>query len=56
MVVKKIEGYLRKSGMTASAFGRQVCGDPRLVWDLRRGREPGQRLTRKINAFIGAGR
>lgn len=56
MIVRKVERYLRESGMTASAFGRAVAGDPGLVTDLRNGREPGRRLASRIDEFIGAGR
>ncbi len=56
MILMKVERYLRASGMSATAFGRRVARDPRLVHDLRRGREPGLRLTQRIDAFIGTGR
>ncbi|WP_302477397.1 hypothetical protein [Sphingomonas sp. ID1715] len=39
--------------MSATRFGRTVARDPRLVHDLRRGREPGARLRARITAFIG---
>jgi len=54
MILRKIECYLRDSGMSPTAFGRRVAGDPRLVHDLRRGRAPGARLTARIEKFIGA--
>jgi len=53
MILRKIEQYLRQSGMSATAFGRRVARDPRLVHDLRRGRAPGQSLTHRIESFIG---
>ena len=56
MILGKVERYLRDSGMSATRFGRQVACDPRLVHDLRRGRQAGPRMTRQIEAFIGAGR
>jgi hypothetical protein len=52
MILRKIEHYLQQSGMSATAFGRRVAHDPRLVHDLRRGRAPGQRLMRRIESFI----
>lgn len=55
MVLRKVERYLRASGMSATAFGRRVARDPRLVHDLRRGREVGARLRARIESFIGAG-
>lgn len=53
MILRKVEHYLEQSGMSATAFGRQVARDPRLVHDLRRGRAPGPRLTHRIESFIG---
>jgi hypothetical protein len=56
MILRKIEQYLRQSGMSATTFGRRVARDPRLVHDLRRGREPGPRLSHRIESFIGGAR
>lgn len=53
MIRRKVEQYLKRSGMSATRFGRLVARDPRLVHDLRRGREPGARLVARIDAFIG---
>lgn len=47
-----IEKYLRKTGMRASNFGREAAKDPRLVFDLRRGREPGRRIVRKVQDYM----
>lgn len=52
----KVERFLKSSGMSPTAFGRQVARDPRLVHDMRRGREVGARLMKRIESFIGAGR
>jgi hypothetical protein len=49
---RAIEVFLRKSGMTATRFGRDAVGDPRLVHDLRNGRSPGLRMQRRIMNFI----
>lgn len=56
MVLRKVEIYLRAKGISATAFGRQVARDPRLVHDMRKGRELGERLTHRIETFIGEGR
>lgn len=55
MILRKIEKYLKESGTPATRFGREAAGDPRLVSDLRNGREAGERLCRRIEHFI-AGR
>ena len=50
----KIEKFLKRSRMSASKFGRLAARDPRLVHDLRRGREPGDAMAARIEAFIVA--
>lgn len=56
MLLRRIELYLRESGIPPTRFGREAVRDPRLVHDLRRGREPGARIVSRIDAFIDAGR
>ena len=51
---KRIEGYLKASGTPATRFGREAVRDPRLVHDMRRGREIGPRVAKRIIAFIEA--
>ena len=55
-LLRQIERYLRESGIPATRFGREAVRDPRLVFDLRRGREPGARIASRIDAFIQARR
>lgn len=50
----KIEKFLRASEMPATKFGRLAAGDPRLVGDLRRGREPRAQLVARLEAFLAA--
>ena len=38
-----------------SRFGRDAVNDPALVYNLRRGRQPGRRLIGRVEAFM-AGR
>ena len=52
MIRRKVEIYLRETGMAPTRFGEAVARDPRLVFDLRRGREPGPRMRARIEAFI----
>jgi hypothetical protein len=51
-ILRKIELYLRASGVTPTRFGRDVAGDPRLVSDMRNGREPGVKMCALINAYL----
>ena len=54
-LLSKVERCLRRRKITASRFGRMAAGDPKFVFDLRRGREPRPRTTQRILAFIAAG-
>ena len=53
-LLQRVERHLRRTGMTATAFGRTALNDPRLVHDLRRGREPRPRTAARICAFMDA--
>ena len=47
-----IDRFLRGSGMPPTKFGRLAVNDPRLVGDLRRGRQPGSAIAARGEAFI----
>ncbi|MFM7028351.1 MAG: hypothetical protein ACKOXK_06715 [Chakrabartia sp.] len=47
-----IEHYLKRTGMTPTRFGRLAVRDPRLVLDLRRGREMTPRLEGRVRRFM----
>ena len=53
MILRQIEMFLRRSGMSATEFGRRAARDPRLVHDLRKGRETGPRMNARIATFMG---
>ena len=53
-VLGEIERYLRKTGKKPTRFGREAANDPQLVFDIRRGRAIGTRLTARIEAFLEA--
>ncbi len=48
----KIESYRARARITATRFGRRVANDPRLVLDMRRGRQPSPDMIRRVEAFI----
>ena len=58
MLIRDIERFLRHTGLAPTTFGRLSAADPRLVFDLRNGREPrkGMRLRVEhfMNTFAGA--
>ena len=52
-LIVDIDRYLRRTGIAESTFGRRAVNDPRLVGDLRRGRQPGPRIAGRVKAIIG---
>ena len=37
-LIERVEAYLKRTGMTATLFGKKALNDPNLVFDLREGR------------------
>jgi hypothetical protein len=53
-LLRTIEAHLRATGTPPTRFGREAVGDPRLVGDLRAGREPRSRMEARVRAYISA--
>lgn len=49
-ILRRIESFLRDTGMAPTRFGRDAVRDPRLVFDMRNGREPTPKMIQK--AFV----
>jgi hypothetical protein len=49
---RQIERFLIQYGMPATKFGRLVAHDPRLVHDMRRGRELRASMVDRAEAFM----
>ena len=54
-LLPRIDRYLRHTNTAATRFGRNAVNDPRLVGDLRNGREPGPRVAARIVRYLEAG-
>ena len=52
---RDVEKFLKNSNTPAAKFGREAMGDPRFVFDLRKGREPRPRTVERIRAFLETG-
>ncbi len=52
MLIRKIEVFLRRTGMAATTFGRLATHDPRFVLDLRNGRMPRIYTEKKVEHFM----
>lgn len=48
----EIDRFLRRTKMPHTKFGRLSVSDPRLVHDLRRGRQPQPPMVAKVRMFI----
>ena len=51
-LLREVEKFLRHTDFSAARFGREAMGDPRFVFDLRRGREPRPRTVARIRNFL----
>ncbi len=51
-LLQRIEAFLKESAMPPSVFGRAAAHDPRLVSDLRSGREPGLDMICRVEHFM----
>jgi hypothetical protein len=55
MILRLVEQYLVTTGVSASRFGRDAARDPRLVNDLRNGRQLGRNMAAKVRAYVRCG-
>ena len=51
-LLRAVEKHLRRTGTSATRFGREAVGDP--VADLRNGREPRERTEERVRAYLRA--
>ncbi len=51
-LLQRIEAFLKETTMPPSVFGREAVRDPRLVSDLRGGREPGLQMICRVEHFM----
>jgi hypothetical protein len=51
-LLRRIERYLYVSRTSPTTFGREAARDPKLVFDLRRGRQARRPLTARIEAYL----
>lgn len=50
--LSQIEGFLRRTGMSATRFGMLAVRDPQFVHDVRSGRAPSLATVDRVLAFI----
>jgi hypothetical protein len=54
MLLRNVEAFLRRTGLPETRFGRLAAADPRLVSDLRNGREPRRRMVMRVEHFMNS--
>jgi hypothetical protein len=52
MLLRRIEKFLRETGLAWTRFGRMAVGDPRFVADLRNGRAPREETESRVEHFM----
>jgi hypothetical protein len=52
MLIRRIERFIHRSGVSASTLGRRALGDPRFVHDLRNGRQPRPETLARLKAWL----
>jgi hypothetical protein len=52
LIMRKIERFLRQYDMPPTNFGRLSVGDPRLIHDMRRGRQFRVSMIRRVETFM----
>lgn len=52
MLIRRIEIFLRETGMPWTKFGRLATHDPRFVADLRNGRSPRPETASRVEHFM----
>ena len=51
-LLRRVEKYLRRTGAPPTRFGREAIGDPRFVFDLRKGREARPITVARVVEFL----
>ena len=54
-LLREVEKFLKVSNTPAARFGRMVMGDPRFVFDLRRGRQPRAQTVLRVRSYLETG-
>ena len=53
-LLRQVENFLRQSDVAPTRFGRDAVGDPRFVFDLRKGRDPRPQTIARVRAYLEA--
>ena len=53
-LIRRIERFLDQADMKPTRFGREAVGDPRLIADMKNGRELRDATIARIQAWLDA--
>ena len=53
-LLREVEKYLKLWDIAPTRFGRDAVGDPRFVFDLRKGRDPRPATVARVRAYLEA--
>ena len=53
-LLREVEKFLRQNDTAPTRFGREAVGDPRIVFDLRNGRDPRPGTVARVRAYLEA--
>jgi len=51
-LMRRIEKYMKREDMKPTRFGREAAGDPRLISDIKNGRELRDSTIARIQAWL----
>ena len=54
-LLREVEKFLRQNDKAPTRFGRDAVGDPRFVFDLRKGRDPRPCTVARVLAYLEGG-
>lgn len=54
-LLSEIAAFCARHDLSKSAFGEAALGDPRLVFDLEKGRELRSRTLARLKAYLASG-
>ena len=53
-LMRRIQLFMKRSDMAPTRFGREAVGDPRLIADMKNGRELRDKTIARIQAWLDA--
>ena len=53
-LMRRIQLFMKRSDMAPTRFGREAVGDPRLIADMKNGRELRDKTIKRIQAWLDA--